>query len=64
MIESFIVRIYRRASDNTPLVGTVEDTRSGGKWSFLNHEDLWDILSCSPGLRDSGDSVRKSDSET
>ena len=64
MMESYIVRIYRRASDKTPLVGTVEDSHSGDKWSFQNHEDLWDVLSCSPGLRNGGDSEQKSDSET
>ncbi|MGR9088921.1 MAG: hypothetical protein ACU841_17900 [Gammaproteobacteria bacterium] len=45
MVDSYIVRIYRRAGDNTPLAGVVEDTRWGTRQGFLNRSELWDILS-------------------
>ncbi len=44
-MESYLVRIYRRA-DNNPrmLVGVVEEVGANDKKAFNNLYELWDIL--------------------
>jgi hypothetical protein len=44
-MDSYIVRIYRRAGRKARiLVGTVEAVGSGRKMAFSNIEELWEIL--------------------
>lgn len=54
-MDSYIVRIYRRAGRKARiLVGTVEAAGSGKKMAFSNVEELWEILRHRKG-RDPGD---------
>lgn len=44
-MDSYIVRIYRRAGRKARLlVGTVEEAGSGRKMAFSNLEELWEII--------------------
>jgi len=44
-MESYVVRIYRRAGTRSRiLVGTVEAAGTGRKTAFSNIEELWEIL--------------------
>lgn len=44
-MDSYIVRIYRRASGKSRiLVGTVEVAGTGGRRAFSTPEELWEIL--------------------
>ena len=44
-MDSYLVRIYRRAKDNPRmLVGVVEEPGGNGKKAFSNLYELWDIL--------------------
>ncbi len=44
-MESYILRIYRRAQDGDgQMLGTLEDMRGAGKMAFKNFEELRDIL--------------------
>lgn len=63
MVESYIIRIYRRGRDGAPLAGIVEDTRSGAERPFLNLAELCAILSCIPGFGDDDRITRQSGSE-
>jgi hypothetical protein len=44
-MDSYVVRIYRRAGAKSRiLIGTVEAAGSGRKMAFSNIEELWEIL--------------------
>lgn len=44
-MDSYVVRIYRRAGKRSRiLVGTAEAAGSGRKMAFSNVEELWEIL--------------------
>jgi hypothetical protein len=44
-MDSYLVRIYRKAEDNPRmLVGVVEEVGGNGKKAFHNLYELWDIL--------------------
>ena len=44
-MDSYIVRIYRRAGRKSRiLIGTVEAAGTGRKMAFSNIEELWEIL--------------------
>ncbi|OGP91172.1 MAG: hypothetical protein A2157_02020 [Deltaproteobacteria bacterium RBG_16_47_11] len=44
-MNSYLVRIYRKAEDNPRLlVGVVEEVGVNGKKAFHNLYELWDIL--------------------
>lgn len=51
MVDTFIVRIYRRDEGGKPLVGLVEDSRAGTTRAFGDAAELWKILSGSTGRR-------------
>lgn len=53
-LESYVVRIYRRAPDGG-LVGLVEVPGIEGGRAFKNYDDLWHILSTSPRAPPSSD---------
>jgi hypothetical protein len=43
--DSYIVRVYRRSSDDPPqLVGIVEQVRTGRETPFHSIEELWQVL--------------------
>ena len=42
LVSSYVVRIYRRNSDN--VIGIVEDVQSGRSMPFSSMEDLWNAL--------------------
>jgi hypothetical protein len=45
VMNSYLVRIYRRAEDNPRmLVGVVEEVGGNDKKAFHNVHELWDIL--------------------
>ena len=45
IMDSYLVRIYRREEDNPRLlVGVVEEPGGNGKKAFSNLYELWDIL--------------------
>jgi len=45
IMDSYLVRIYRREEDNPRLlVGVVEEPGANGKKAFQNLYELWDIL--------------------
>jgi len=45
IMDSYLVRIYRREEDNPRLlVGVVEEPGANGKKAFQNLYELWDII--------------------
>jgi hypothetical protein len=49
-MDSYIVRIYRRAVRKSRiLIGTVKAAGAGRKMAFSNIEELWEILGCRKG---------------
>jgi hypothetical protein len=50
-MDSYVVRIYRRAGKRSRiLIGTVEAASAGRKMAFSNIEELWEILQHRKGL--------------
>ncbi|MGR9107745.1 MAG: hypothetical protein ACU843_12510 [Gammaproteobacteria bacterium] len=64
MPEYYIVRIYRRAKNRTPLAGIVEDPLSGLQYSFHSAAELWSVLSDSPKIANGEDKADEEGTET
>ncbi len=47
MVNSYIVRIYRRTLSGAPLAGTIEDAQVGVQQRFLCASELWELITLS-----------------
>jgi hypothetical protein len=55
MVESYIIRIYRRTdSDPRQVVGTAECALDGRRWHFSTIQQLWEVL-VAPNVADDGE---------